>query len=161
MRIRPHTPADADAVWRIIEPTLRAGETYALPPSWSRDEAFAYWGQSAHEVFVAEDESGRIVGTYYMRANQRGGGDHVANSAYMTAADATGRGVARTMCSHSLAHARARGFRAMQFNFVVASNTRAVQLWQSCGFEIVGTLLGAFRHPTLGFVDAYVMLRTL
>lgn len=102
-----------------------------------------------------------MLGTYYLRPNQQGGGAHVANCGYMTAEQATGRGVARAMCTHSLAHARARGFRAMQFNFVVESNVRAVALWQSFGFEIAGRLRQAFAHPRLGLVDALVMYRML
>jgi ribosomal protein S18 acetylase RimI-like enzyme len=102
-----------------------------------------------------------VVGTYFLQANQRGGGAHVANCGYVTAADAGGRGVARAMCMHSLERAKWRGFIAMQFNFVVSSNKRAIELWQRLGFEIVGTLPGAFRHPRLGFVDAFVMYRTL
>jgi ribosomal protein S18 acetylase RimI-like enzyme len=96
-----------------------------------------------------------------MRANQHGGGAHVANCGYMTAAAASGRGVARAMCTHSLAHARARGFRAMQFNFVVSSNERAIALWEGFGFDIVGRLAQAFEHPRLGLVDAVVMYRML
>jgi ribosomal protein S18 acetylase RimI-like enzyme len=112
------------------------------------------------ETFVAE-EDGEIVGTYYIRANQAGGGRHICNCGYMTSAAATGRGVARAMCGHSLDYARERGFRGMQFNFVVDTNTRAVALWQSLGFEIVGRLPKAFHHPKLGFVDALVMFRPL
>jgi ribosomal protein S18 acetylase RimI-like enzyme len=111
-------------------------------------------------VFVAVDGD-QLVGTYYMRANQRGGGAHVANCAYVTAPWVQARGIARSMCAHSLEEAKARGFRAMQFNFVVSSNQRAVRLWQSFGFAIVGTLPGAFQHPALGLVDAYVMYRQL
>ncbi len=158
--IRPATPADDDAIWAILAPIFRAGETYPIPRDISRDDALAYWHSPGHSVFIAED-GGRIVGTYYLRANNRGGGAHVANCGYVVAADATGRGVARAMCAHSLDEARARGFRAMQFNFVIASNVRAVKLWRSCGFGIVGTLPGAFVHPRLGAVDAYVMFRTL
>ena len=117
-------------------------------------------GAPGHEVFVAEDK-GRIVGSYYLRANTRGGGSHVANCGYIVAADASRRGVARAMCSHSLEQARERGFTAMQFNFVISSNERAVRLWQSCGFAIVETLPGAFAHPTRGLIDAYVMYREL
>ena len=160
LTIRPAVPADDDAIWRILEPTFRAGETYPIPRDVSRTDSLAYWHTPGHAVFVAED-GGRVVGTYYLRANNRGGGAHVANCGYMTAAGATGRGVARAMCAHSLAQARSRGFTAMQFNFVIASNERAVKLWQSCGFEIVGTLPAAFAHPARGFVDAYVMFRTL
>lgn len=160
MLIRPATRDDTVAIWSIIGPTIRAGETYALPRDISEAEALAYWMAPDRETFVAE-ENGRIVGTYYLRANQAGGGDHVANCGYMTAPAAGGRGVARHMCEHSLAHARARGFRAMQFNFVVSTNERAVRLWQAMGFDVVGRLPRAFRHPSLGEVDALVMFRAL
>jgi ribosomal protein S18 acetylase RimI-like enzyme len=160
MRIRKATTADAGAIADIILPTIRAGETYALDPGMSRDDALAYWMGADRQTFVAEDE-GRILGTYYLRTNQAGGGSHVANCGYMTGAAATGRGVARRMCEHSLAEARASGYRAMQFNFVVSTNDRAVRLWQSLGFAIVGRLPGAFRHPTHSFVDALVMHQAL
>jgi ribosomal protein S18 acetylase RimI-like enzyme len=160
LAIRPATPADDDAIWAILEPVFRAGETYPIPHDISRADALAYWRSPGHSVFVAED-GGEIVGTYYLRANQRGGGAHVANCGYMTAKTATGRGVARAMCEYSLELARERGFSAMQFNFVVASNERAVRLWQSCGFEVVGRLSKAFQHPSLGLVDALMMVRAL
>src|ERR1700731_4228130 len=147
MLIRPANASDHDALWHILEPVIRAGETYTLPPDMSQDAALAYWTGPAHEVSVAED-AGEILGTYFLQANQRGGGAHVANCGYMTAVSATGRGVARAMCAHSLDRARERGFRAMQFNFVISTNERAVALWQSLGFEIVGRLPGAFQHPT-------------
>ena len=115
---------------------------------------------SDRETFVAM-QHGRIVGTYYLRAHQAGGGDHVANCGYMTDPSAGGRGVARRMCEHSLEHARSRGFRAMQFNLVVSTNERAIDLWKSMGFDIVGQLPLAFRHPSLGYVDALVMYRAL
>lgn len=159
MHVRAATADDEDAIWSILEPILRAGETYALPRDWSREAALAYWFMAGHEVFVAE--AGAIVGTYFLCPNQRGGGAHVANAGYATAVAAQGKGVARAMCEHSIAHARARGFRAMQFNFVIATNTRAVELWKKLGFAIVGTLPGAFAHPTRGDVDAYVMYRRL
>jgi L-amino acid N-acyltransferase YncA len=158
--IRPVTDGDADAIWAIMEPIIRADETYTLPRDMSKEATLAYWFSPEREVFVAED-SGEIVGTYCLQANQRGGGAHVANCGYMTAASATGRGVARAMCAHSLDRARERGFRAMQFNFVISANDRAARLWQSFGFEIVGRLPGAFQHPTRGYVDACIMYRTL
>jgi ribosomal protein S18 acetylase RimI-like enzyme len=160
MLIRAATKDDAAAIWSIIGPTIRAGETYALPREMSEADALAYWMGADRETFVAEHD-GRVVGTYYLRANQAGGGSHVANCGYMTDTGATGRGIARAMCEHSLSHARSRGFRAMQFNFVVSTNERAVKLWQSLGFEIVGRLPGAFNHPSRGYVDALVMFRTL
>jgi ribosomal protein S18 acetylase RimI-like enzyme len=160
LHIRRATPADAAAIWRILEPTIRAGETYALPQDLSEEAALAYWLGGDRESFVAEAD-GEILGTYYLRANQLGRGAHVCNCGYMTAAQAAGRGVARAMCAHSLDQARASGFRAMQFNCVVSSNDRAVRLWQAMGFEIVGRLPGAFEHPALGYVDALVMHRAL
>ncbi|MEP7030655.1 MAG: GNAT family N-acetyltransferase, partial [Pseudolabrys sp.] len=122
--IRSATVADDDAIWAILEPTFRAGETYPIPRDISRADALAYWKAPSHAVFVSE-AAGKIAGTYYLRANNRGGGAHVANCGYMTAQADTGRGIARAMCEHSLDEARARGFSAMQFNFVLASNERA------------------------------------
>ena len=160
MLIRPATDTDKSAIWAIIEPIIRAGETYTLPRDMDKESALAYWFSADREVFVAQD-GGEIVGTYCLQANQKGGGSHVANCGYMTAVSETGRGVARAMCAHSLDRAQKRAFRAMQFNFVISTNERAVRLWQSFGFEIVGTLPKAFLHPTLGYVDAYVMYRYL
>lgn len=153
-------PHDADSVWAVLEPTIRAGETYTLPREMPRAEVLDYWFDPRHEVFLAEENT-RALGTYFLQPNQQGGGSHVANCGYVTAPWATGRGVARAMCAHSLDRARERGFTAMQFNFVVSTNERAVALWQSFGFEIVGRLPGAFHHPAAGFVDALVMYRSL
>jgi len=158
--VRGMKPEDADAIWRILEPMVRAGETYPLPREMSKDEALAFWMGPGHEVFVAED-AGEIAGTYFLKANQKGGGSHVANCGYVTAAAAQGRGWGRMMCGHSIERAKTRAFRAMQFNFVVATNENAVRLWQSCGFEIVGRLPHVFLHPRLGYVDALVMYRAL
>jgi L-amino acid N-acyltransferase YncA len=160
MTIRPAGAGDASGIWHILEPMIRAGETYPLPRAMTRDDAVNYWFAAGHDVFVAE-EDGVTIGTYFLRANHEGGGAHVANCGYVTAGSATGRGIGRQMCEHSLSAARRRGFRAMQFNFVVSSNARAVAAWQACGFEIVGRLPDAFHHPTLGFVDAFVMYRLL
>lgn len=160
MLIRPATSQDDGAIWRILEPTIRAGETYPLPRDLDESGALAYWHTPGHEVFIAED-GGETLGTYYMRANNRGGGAHVANCGYMTAEAARGRGIARAMCEHSLREAKARGFSAMQFNFVVSRNEAAVHLWQSCGFEIVGRLPEAFDHPRFGLVDALILYHKL
>jgi L-amino acid N-acyltransferase YncA len=158
--VRPATPADRADIWRIMAPVIRAGETYALPPAMDEAAALAYWFQPGNRVFVAT-LSGNVGGTCILRANQQGGGDHVANAAFMTAAEASGQGLAWAMCQRLMDEARAAGFSAMQFNFVVASNARAVRLWQSLGFATVGRLPGAFRHPKHGPVDALVMFRTL
>jgi L-amino acid N-acyltransferase YncA len=158
--IRPAAANDTAAIARIIVPTIRAGETYALDRDMTEADALAYWLGRDRSTFVAE-EGGAIVGTYYLRANATGGGRHVCNCGYVTRAEATGRGVARAMCLHSMEQARQLGYRGMQFNFVVSTNERAVALWQSLGFTIVGRLPQAFRHPSLGYVDALVMFRVL
>jgi len=160
MLIRPASGDDYASIWSILEPMIRAGDTYALPRDMSEGDARSYWMGSDRETFIAV-EKGHVVGTYYLRPNQAGGGDHVANCGYVTDRAAEGRGVARRMCEHSLEQARARGFRAMQFNFVVSTNERAVRLWESLGFEIVGRLPLAFRHPSLACVDVLVMFRSL
>lgn len=159
--IRPFdAAADAAAVWRILEPIIRAGDTYALPRDMSEQEAVAYWTGSDRRTSVAV-KGEQIVGTYYLRANQAGGGAHVANCGYATSSAHRGAGIARAMAEHSLGAARAEGFTAMQFNFVVATNAPAVRLWRGLGFETVGRLPEAFRHPELGLVDALVMFRQL
>jgi len=160
MLIRTAEKKDTEAIWRILEPTIRAGETYTLKKDLSMDEAIAYWCSPSHKVFVAEIE-GEVVGTYYIRPNQQGGGRHFANCGYMTAGSKSGKGIARAMCSHSLQYTKEHGYHAIQFNFVVSSNERAVRLWQQFGFQIVGTLPGAFEHPKLGYVDAFVMYKKL
>jgi L-amino acid N-acyltransferase YncA len=159
--IRPAYAEDADAILAIIMPTIAQGETYTLDRDMKEADALAYWLADDKHSFVAQDETGTILGTYYLRQNQGGGGRGVCNCGYMTSALATGRGIARAMCLHSLDLARAQGFYAMQFNFVVSTNKRAVALWQHLGFDIVGRLPGAFEHPIHGKVNALVMYQTL
>jgi L-amino acid N-acyltransferase YncA len=160
MLIRPALPADAEAIWQVLEPTIRRGETLPLPQDMTQKEALEYWFAPEHEVFVAE-QVGTIVGSYVLGPNQRGGGAHVAGSTYVVSPPATGRGIAQAMCDHSLVRAKERGYLALQFDFVVTSNERHVKLWQRAGFETVGRLPKAFRHPSLGLVDALVMHRAL
>lgn len=158
--IRKAQSIDKPGISAIILPLIRAGDTYALNRDMPEDEALDYWLASDKKTYVAI-EDGLIVGTYYIRPNQAGGGNHVCNCGYMTLKEAVGRGIARRMCEDSLARARDNGFRAMQFNFVVSTNDRAVRLWQSLGFSIVGRLPDAFRHPDKGYVDALVMYQDL
>ncbi len=159
MKLRPATPADADAIWALIEPVFRAGDTYAIDPDISLDDALSYWmGQAACVVAVDGDA---IIGTYYIKTNQQGGGAHVCNCGYIVGQVARGRGVAEQMCIDSQHRASGLGYRAMQFNFVLGSNTGAVRLWKRLGYTTVGTIPQAFDHPTLGMVDAYVMHKHL
>ncbi len=160
MTIRTANPADAAAIWSILRPVFRAGETYAISRDIDEVDAVAYWCGHKHETFVAED-GGDILGTYYLRENQAGGGNHVANCGYMTASKAQGRGIARRMLEHSLVRAKERGFRALQFNFVVSTNERAIRTWEAYGFQKVGCIPLGFQHPALGLVDAFVMHRQL
>lgn len=159
-RIRPATESDWPAIWRIMSAVLAGGDTYMLHPDTPEAEARAYWTGETIMTYVAEQD-GEIVGSYAVRANQRGLGSHVANAGYMVRADCAGRGVGAAMGEHSLTEARAAGFRAMQFNAVVSTNTRAVALWQRLGFAIVGTVPEAFRHATKGYVDLHIMHRML
>jgi len=184
IKIRSATTKDHDAIWKIFHEIISAGDTYSLDPRMSREEALAYWFRADTQTHVAElhrqsvgeavgfpgtatpSPTGGmkdqvIVGTYILRPNQSGGGSHVANAAFMVASDAQGCGVGRAMAEHCLNEARRIGFRAMQFNYVISTNTPAIRLWQELGFEIVGTLPGAFRHPEKGYVDVYVMFRSL
>lgn len=153
-------PADAAALWSMLAPVFRAGDTYAVDPAIGRDDAVAFWTGAPHEAFLCIDE-GAVRGSYYIQPNQGGGGGHVCNCGFVTGAGATGRGLARAMLADALTRARAAGYAAMQFNFVVETNTRAVKTWELAGFEIVGRLPGAFRHPEAGEVDALVMYRRL
>jgi ribosomal protein S18 acetylase RimI-like enzyme len=158
--IREAEARDHDVLWAILQPIIRAGEEYALPVDMDREATLAYWFAPGNRVFVAE-EDGEVLGSYYLRVNQQGGGSHVCNCGYATADWARGRGLAAAMCAHSLEFGKAAGFRAMQFNFVVSSNAPAVHLWTKFGFTVVGRLPETFLHPALGYVDALVMWREL
>lgn len=158
--IRHATEGDHDAIWQIFHAVVAPGDTYAFDPAIDRASALAAWFPPGADTYVA-DAAGTVVGSYILKPNQAGPGDHVGNCAYMVDPNARSRGVGRAMAEHSFSAARTRGFRAMQYNFVVSTNVGAVRLWQALGFAIVGTLPGAFRHPEHGDVDAYVMHRWL
>ena len=160
LTIRAATATDHDAIWKIFQATIVTGDTFVFDASTSREKALAYWCAAEAATFVAEQD-GNVIGSYLLRPNQPGLGDHVANAGYMVELSARGLGVGRAMAEHSLEEARRRGYHAMQFNFVVSTNESAVHLWRQLGFHIVGTLPGVFRHAEKGFVDAYVMFRSL
>jgi ribosomal protein S18 acetylase RimI-like enzyme len=164
--IREFRDADWPEVWEVLRATFAAGDTYAFAPDSSEADIRKAWIDVPAATFVVRDggsdgPTGMLLGTYFIKANQPGLGDHVCNCGYVVAPSAAGRGIATAMCEHSQAWARAHGFRAMQFNFVVSTNERAVRLWERLGFAIAGRLPGAFRHRSAGFVDALVMYKTL
>ena len=160
LAIREIGAAEFDTVWPLFRSVIAAGDTYSYPPDMRMEDARALWTTAPSRTFVAE-RNGEALGCYMLKPNQPGLGDHVANCGYMVAAEARGQGIASALCEHSLAEARRAGFTAMQFNFVVASNTTAVRLWQHHGFNIVGQVPGAFRHAKLGPTDIYIMHRHL
>jgi L-amino acid N-acyltransferase YncA len=160
MTIRPATPADADAIWRIFQSVIAGGDTYTFLPDTPRAEALAYFLGPGVSSWVIEDD-GQVVGMYKLIPNHGGLGSHVANASFMVDPAVHGKGAGRAMGEHCLAEASRAGYKAMQFNFVVSTNTGAVELWKKLGFQVVGTLPKAFRHATLGDVDAFVMHRFL
>jgi ribosomal protein S18 acetylase RimI-like enzyme len=160
MPIREATRADAEQIWPIVREIAAAGDTYAYPRDITKEQALSLWLDAPRKTYVFE-ENGRVLGTYFIKSNQAGPGDHVCNCGYMVSPQARGRGLATALCEHSQEVARALGYAAMQFNFVVSSNEGAVKLWQKLGFVIVGRLPRAFRHPTRGYVDALVMYKWL
>ena len=159
--IRPYEPDDWPALWRLLEPVFRAGDTYAFPPDIDEAGAHACWIDAPTATWLIREPNGACLGTYYIKPNQAGPGSHVCNCGYIVAETARGQGLAGRMCEHSQNEAIRLGFRAMQYNLVVATNTAAIRVWERHGFHIAGTLPGAFRHPVHGFVDAYVMYKTL
>ena len=160
MNIREATEKDFDKIWPIFHEIVKAGETYAYPTDTTKDEAKKIWIDAPRKTFVFE-EDGKILGTYYVKTNQSGPGDHVCNCGYMVSSQARGRGLATSMCKHSQGIAKELGYKAMQFNFVASSNEGAVRLWNKLDFETVGRLPKAFNHPKLGYVDALVMYKWL
>jgi len=161
IKIRAFKEGDWSVTWRIIEPVFRAGETYAFSPNISEAEAHKVWVEMPSGTFVALDEDNNILGTYFIKPNQPKLGDHVCNCGYIVAENVRGKGIASEMCKHSQREAMSRGFRAMQYNLVVSTNEAAIRLWKRHGFEVIGTLPKAFRHPQIGFVDAFVMYKQL
>jgi len=160
IEIRLATQADEEAIWEIFRAVVATGDTYVFEAETPREEALAYWFGAETRTYVMENES-KVVGTYLLRPNRPGLGSHVGNASFMVSPNARGLGAGQRMGEHCIEEARRLGYRAIQFNFVVSTNTVAVKLWQKLGFEIVGTLPGAFRHAKLGFVEVYVMYRKL
>jgi ribosomal protein S18 acetylase RimI-like enzyme len=161
VEIRAFQESDWNVLWPLLRATFQAGDTYVFPPESTEQEIHRAWIEMPSRTFVVCDETGALLGTYFIKPNQVGLGSHVSNCGYIVSPQAQGRGIASLMCEHSQAEAIAMGFRAMQFNMVVSTNERAVRLWQHLGFSIVGRLPGAFRHRQLGLVDGIVMYKQL
>ncbi|MCY4421222.1 MAG: N-acetyltransferase [Gammaproteobacteria bacterium] len=160
MNIREVTEKDFDEIWPIFHEVVSAGDTYAYPKDISKEDALKIWMHAPRKTFVIEDDQ-KVLGTYYIKTNQSGPGNHVCNCGYMVSSEARGKGLATTMCEHSQKVAVELGYKAMQFNFVASTNEGAVRLWTTLGFEVVGRLPKAFNHPGQGYVDALVMLKWL
>ena len=160
MNIREASEIDFDKIWPIFHEIVSAGETYGYPPHTTKQQALNIWLKTPEKTFVFED-NGNILGTYYLKSNQSGPGNHVCNCGYMVGSQARGKGLATSMCQHSQNTARKLGYRAMQFNFVASSNEGAIKLWNKLGFETVGRLPKAFNHPAKGYIDALIMYKWL
>ena len=160
IEIREAREGDREAIWSIFEAAIRTGDTYVFLPSTPPSDLDQYWLAAHLRTYVAAVE-GDVVGTYILKPNHPGLGAHVANASYMVHPAAQGRGIGSAMCTHSLEEALQMGFRAMQFNLVISTNEATVRLWEKFGFAVVGTLPGAFFHQDLGYVDAFVMYKSL
>ena len=160
MNIREATKDDWPAIWPIFHEVVLAGDTYAFDPETDKNAGEHIWLDTPKKTFVCE-EDGQILGSYYIKTNQAGHGNHVCNCGYMVSSKARGKGLATSMCEHSQKVALELGYKAMQFNFVASSNEGAVRLWSRLGFDIAGRLPKAFNHPAKGYVDALVMYKWL
>jgi ribosomal protein S18 acetylase RimI-like enzyme len=158
--IRKAKPEDNQQLWEIIKEVISGGDTYTFDPASSKETMLGFWCAADKHTYVAV-ENEEILGTFLIKDNQPGLGAHIANAAYMVAGRASGKGIGRMMGGFSLEEAKRLGYKAMQFNIVIKSNTRAVQLWQKLGFKIIGEIPEAFNHKVNGLTDAYIMYRKL
>lgn len=164
MLVREASAADWPGIWAIVEPTIRAGDTFTWDPETDEATARSIWMKMPPgRTFVAVDGEGEgtVVGTAEIHPNQGGPGSHIVNGGYMVHPDHRGRGVGRALGEHVVAVAAGDGYRGMQYNAVAATNTASIQLWRTLGFEIIATVPDGFRHPTEGFVGLHVMYRPL
>ena len=160
MNIREAKEIDFNKIWPIFQQIVSAGETYAYSKDTTKEQALNIWLKTPRKTFVLE-EAGNILGTYFLKTNQSGPGNHVCNCGYMVSSQARGKGLATSMCQHSQEIAHELGYKAMQYNFVASSNKGAIRLWEKLGFEIVGKLPKAFNHPIKGYIDALIMYKWL
>jgi L-amino acid N-acyltransferase YncA len=159
--VRDATDDDWPAIWPFFEATVRAQETYAYDPGLSSRAGRALWMSAPPSRTVVAETDGRVVGSAKMGPNRDGPGAHIGTASFMVDPAVRGRGVGRTLAEHVVEWHREEGYRGIQFNAVVETNTAAVRLWRSLGFEVVGTVPGAFRHPMQGYVGLHVMFLSL
>jgi L-amino acid N-acyltransferase YncA len=155
--VRDAVPVDWPAIWPVFTEVVTAGETYAYDPDLTSEQARSLWMARPPGATVVATDGDVVLGTARMGPNRPGRGAHVGTASFMVASAARGRGVGRLLAEHVVAWHRAQGYRAIQFNAVVETNTAAVSLWRSLGFTVVGTVPGAFEHPTRGYVGLHVM----
>ncbi|MDF2156348.1 GNAT family N-acetyltransferase [Algoriphagus sp. CAU 1675] len=160
MNIRKASPSDYDSIWEIFSEVIQKGDTYVFDPNTPKSELQKHWFADYMDTFVAE-ENGQILGTYILKPNQLGLGNHIANCSYMVRSKAQGKGIGTALCEHSIQFAKESGYFGIQFNIVVSTNTRAVDLWTKFGFQIIGTTPKGFRHSKFGLVDTYIMFKEL
>ncbi len=152
--IRPFEDDDWTEFLPVLQEVAREGQTYAMPRDIDEAEARRYW--SGQHVVTAR-EGGTLLGSAKMGPNRPAQGAHVGTASFMVGSEARGRGVGRALGEYVVDWHRREGFRSIQFNAVVETNTGAVRLWQALGFEVVGTVPEAFRLPSGEYVGLHVM----
>lgn len=160
LEIRSAKKNDEDSLWSVIEPIIRAGGTYVFSPQSSREKIMSYWLNEDKKTYIALIE-GKAVGTFYIKANQPDLGDHICNAGFMVDPEQKGKGIGRRLGQFAISEAKALGYQAMQFNFVISSNHSAVSLWKSLGFQVIGEIPQAYRHPSHGLVSALIFFKKL
>jgi L-amino acid N-acyltransferase YncA len=160
MTIRLATQTDHEAVWHIISNVISTGDTYVFAPDSSKEKMLNYWFSADKRTYISE-ENNEILGTFYLKENQMDLGSHIVNAGYMVSQKARGKGIGKAMALFSLEEAKRLGFQGMQFNLVVKTNEKAVNLWLKLGFKIIGEIPEAYKHSSLGYVNAYIMYQKL
>ena len=158
--VKKITEDDFDEVWTLIKKIITKGDTYVFSPETKKNQMLSYWCSKSNHTYIVQND-GKLVGTFLIKDNQPGLGSHIANAAFMTEPDETGKGVGRLMSEFALKEAKNLGYSAMQFNFVVKSNSRAIRLWKKLGFLVIGEVPEAFNHATEGLTNALIMYRKL
>lgn len=159
LTISTATAENFDDIWAIFHRVVATGDSFIYPPETTKGEAEAIWMHGTM-VYIAK-QGDKVVGTYVIRANKIGLGSHVCNAGFMIHPDHRGHGYGKMLCEHALKEARNAGYLSMQFNVVVSTNERAIKLWKSMGFKIIGTIPEGFQHLSKGLVDIHIMHRVL